>query len=319
MIAACLIMARAVHFASCLLILGVWIFDRFMAAPVARQGRLSVADYWDPIVRRLVLLALPAALVSGIAWFVLVAIDISGLAPVPAMQAVWSHTDFIGPLWKVRTLFWCASGFTAVPALFLNGQSTLRSALVWIALFSSAGLAVSLAWTGHGHGEAGIQGQWHLCADALHLLVVGFWPIGLVPFCILFSQLRRMPDEEKWLALAHLTNRFSLASLASAILLALTGLANSWFLVGSVSNLFSTTYGRVLIAKVVGFFLMVILGAVNLIYLKPNLLTDSVATTGQKPQSVAARLQFNVMMELVLMLAVLVLVAILGILPPATE
>jgi len=49
-----------------------------------------------------------------------------------------------------------------------------------------------------------------------------------------------------------------------------TGLVTSWLLVGSVSSLASTTYGRVLLAKLVLFAAMLTLAAANRFWLVPN-------------------------------------------------
>jgi putative copper export protein len=47
--------------------------------------------------------------------------------------------------------------------------------------------------------------------------------------------------------------RFSALSLGGVALLAATGFINSWFLVGSFSNLIEQTYGRWLLAKIILF------------------------------------------------------------------
>jgi putative copper resistance protein D len=97
-------------------------------------------------------------------------------------------------------------------------------------------------------------------------------------------------------------------------LLAATGFVNSWFLVGSFSNLFEQTYGRWLLAKIILFCFAVAIGAVNLLRLKPRLAIENVQA--QNFEITAAQLQFNVQTELFLGIAIVVAVAILGILPP---
>jgi putative copper resistance protein D len=150
----------------------------------------------------------------------------------------------------------------------------------------------------------------------LHLLVAGCWPGGLLP---LFLCLRKLPpatDSANLATTASLVRRFSALSLASVALLTATGLVNSWFLVGSLGNLSGQVYGRWLLLKVVLFFLAISIGAVNLLSLKPRLSTEKPPAA---EKAAALRLQFNVQMELLLAAAIVIVVAILGILPPANH
>jgi putative copper export protein len=52
--------------------------------------------------------------------------------------------------------------------------------------------------------------------------------------------------------------RFSASSLIAVAAMALTGLSNSVFMVGSVQGLLTTDYGRLLISKIVLFLLLVV-------------------------------------------------------------
>jgi len=296
-----LVLGRAFHFAACLVIVATLGLDRLIVAPTAGLA----AQRWRPIARWLLLLALPAVLVSGIAWFGAIAADMSGLPPAqalkaPILQLVWSKTHF-GGLWQLRLTLWAA---TAV-LLLARCNARLSTPATWLALLCGAALSVSLAWAGH--GLFGNPVGWHLLADGTHLLVAGFWPAGLLPFALLFSDLYRNALPEQRNCLITLTRRFSAMSLASVALLAVTGLANSWFLVGPPSNLWRTAYGRVLLGKIALFAIMVGIGAINLLRLKPRI-SDG---------AVAAQLKFNVRAEALLSAGVVILVAILGLLQPA--
>lgn len=303
--------ARAVHFAACMLVLGVFVFDRFIAAPVGGPEPLFVRHAWGKISRRLLWIALPAVFISGVAWFALVTIDISGLPPSEALRMkmlgrVLNKTHF-GTLWQWRSLFFMGTAIAAMP--FLRGVS------IWIAILCSASLCGSLAWTGH--GQMGNYPHVHLIADVSHLLICGFWPMGLLPFALLFYKMRRTPGPDPWWALSVITRRFSAMSLASVAILSGTGLVNGWFLVGSFANLLGTTYGKVLLLKIVVFFVMVMIGAVNLLRLKPRIsvdLSNGISTDGE---SAASRLQINVILELILAAIVIGVVGVLGMLMPA--
>ena len=280
-----LIVARAIHFGSCLLIFSVWMFDRFIIVPTA------VAQ-WRAIHRCLLAVALPAAALSGVWWFAELAVGMSGQALDRTIMAmVWKQTHF-GHLWQLRSIFF----FLAVLAAVFSRK--------WFALITSGLLLGSLAWAGHGRTE-----HWataHLLADTVHLLTAGCWPIGLLPFGLMLLRLKRSADIA---LLSQLTVRFSAMSLTCVSLLTATGLVNAWVLLGTVSNLWQTTYGRVLLVKISVFSVMVGLGAINLLLLKPRL------ATGQR--RAAGWLGLTVTAESVLTIAVIAIVALLGLLPPA--
>lgn len=303
------IAARAVHFGSCLLILGICWFDRFAITAKIRRESGVVMKFWEKIAAVLMLLALPTAAVSGAAWFAVVAMRMSDLPLNQAMQLnvlrMVSHTRF-GRLWHWRLLCWLATLVAAVGIYLSSARPRLRSALIWLTLVFGVALLGSLAWSGH--GQDGNPPQWHLLADILHLIVAAIWPTGLLPFGILLLCLRRASADEQWPVLSQITNRFSAMSLAAVGILAATGFVNSCYMLQSVSELFSTTYGQVLLAKIILFLLAVMLGAVNLFRLKPRL-TD-------RPAHVAAKLQITTGLEFVLGTAAVVVVALLGTLPP---
>jgi len=307
------ILARAVHIGACLLFFGVFAFDRFVVAAISAKGKIEISNYWQIRIRFLNLILLPVVLLSGIAWFALVAMTMSG-QPLQAeiLKTVWTQTQF-GTVWKIRLIFWFAAAVAAILFHFSKQQTALQRFSIWLQLFFSGALLGSLAWAGHGQETS----VWHLSADVLHLLVAGFWPTGLLPFALLLRKLRQAPDPAHWQSIAALVRRFSALSLGSVALLAATGLINSWFLAGSFSNLLEQPYGRWLLAKIILFCFAVAISAVNLLRLKPRLLIENSQT--QNPEATIAQLQFNVQTELILGTAIIIIVAILGILPPAAH
>jgi copper resistance protein D len=310
------ILTRAVHFGACLLFFGIFAFDRFVAASIFTHAGTEAADYWQTRVRRFSLILLPVILLSGVAWFVLVAATMSGLPLSQALQpdilkTVWAQTQF-GTVWEWRLIFWLAA---AVAALFYFPVSkvSFQKCLAWLQFFFGCLLLGSLAWAGHGREDS----IWHLLADVLHLLVAGLWPTGLLPMVLLLKKLRQTSETARRDLIATVVRRFSAMSLGSVALLALTGWVNAWFLVGSFSNLFGQTYGRWLLAKIILFCFAVTIGAMNLLWLKPRLSIEKART--QIFETTAAQLQFNVQTELAIGMVIVLVVAILGILPPANH
>jgi putative copper resistance protein D len=223
------------------------------------------------------------------------------------LKTVWTQTQF-GTVSEIRVAFWFAAFALAVISV-AKRKFAFQNLLNDAQLLLSGSLLGSLAWAGHGQESS----PWHLLADILHLLAAGIWPAGLLPFALLLKKLRHFAPAN-WLSAAALVRRFSASSLATVALLAGTGLVNTWFLVGSPVNLIRQPYGRWLSVKIVLFGIAVAIGAVNLLRLKPRLL-DEVARS-QSAGVPAAQIQFNVTLELFLAAGVVIIVAILGILPP---
>lgn len=306
-----LITIRTAHFIACLLFFGIFAFDRFVvSAPAGRPS--EIVDYWQSRARIINLVLLPLITVSGAAWFVLVAMAMSGQSlQIDILKTVWTQTEF-GTVWKIRLIFFLIATAAATVARFLKSPA-LKKYTIWFQLALSACLLGSLAWAGHGQESS----LWHLFADVLHLLAAGLWPAGLLPLFLLLRKSRRLADTSDQLSMAVLVHRFSIVSLTTISLLTVTGFANSWFLVGSFPNLFSQPYGHWLLVKIILFCGALVVASVNLLRLKPRLVTENLSP--EKTMVAVAQLQTNVQLELFLGLAIIVIVAILGILPPAIQ
>jgi putative copper export protein len=115
---------------------------------------------------------------------------------------------------------------------------------------------------------------------------------------------------------ARLTRRFSTTSLFAVFTLSVTGLINGIFLIGDVQAVFTTSYGRLLLAKLVLFAAMVGIGAWNLLVLKPQLPVkaqpENVANQNRKTRSLFR----NVLWEIGLGTALFFIVGMLGMTSP---
>jgi copper resistance protein D len=305
-----LIITRAIHIASCLLFFGIFAFDRFVASVIAKRES-QIADYWKTCLRNLSLILLPIILASGAAWFALVAMTMSGQPlQMEILKIVWAQTQF-GTVWEIRLILLLVALMVVAISYFVKSWA-IRDFNSWLLLAINGCLLGSLAWAGHGRENS----SWHLFADVLHLLAAGVWPAGLLPLFLLLRKSRRLPTAD-WLSIARLVRRFSTMSLAAVSLLAVTGYLNSWVLVGSVSNLVNEPYGRWVLAKTILFGIALAIASANLLRLKPQLLNES--SQPEKAQATGEQLRRNVRFELFFGLAIIIIVAILGILPPAVH
>ena len=121
----------------------------------------------------------------------------------------------------------------------LLAQQEHRTWQAWssLQLLIAALLQASLAWAGQGRETA----TWHLAADVVHLLVAGLWPAGLWPLFWFLRKLVPISSPDANLLAGALVRRFSAMSLVAVLALVLTGWINSYFLVGSLGNLFTQT------------------------------------------------------------------------------
>ncbi|WP_030956098.1 MULTISPECIES: copper resistance protein CopC [unclassified Streptomyces] len=131
-------------------------------------------------------------------------------------------------------------------AVFLARLARSRDRQKPVVLAAGAALAVALAltWAAAEHASAGIQVPLAMTSSVLHLVATGVWLGGLV--ALLLTMRRASGD-----VLREVVPRFSGIAFASVIVLALTGLYQSWRGLGSLSALSGTSYGRLLLAKLV--------------------------------------------------------------------
>jgi putative copper export protein len=303
------IAARAIHFGACLLFFAFLAIDCLVVGSILERETQGTDRYWRSRIQRFVLVLLLIILISGFAWFVLVAMNMSGEPPqINILKIVWSQTRF-GTVWKVRLIVWIASVTAVLLVLVFNPRKTFPKKLTWFLLVTSAVLLGSLAWAGHGQEDS----PWHLVADVLHLVVAGFWPAGLLPFALLLRHLRADLSP----AVIQLVRRFSAISLGSVAALALTGIVNARYLVISPSNLINLPYGRWLLLKIILFCIALGFGAVNLLRLKPRLQAEGISI-GRSDRTLQ-QLRSNVQYEIYLAMVIVIVVAVLGTLPPAAD
>jgi putative copper export protein/mono/diheme cytochrome c family protein len=306
---ALLIASRTAHFAAAISLSGTFVFDRFIAASAFRKAGADMA----PLHRHLRLLAwtgLALLVVSGAGWLAAIATDMSGkpLAAVlsgDTLRVVLTNTRF-GEDWLLRLgAAAVLGGLLAAPAAV---PRRIAAVFRWLELVLGLFLLASLAWAGHGAATAGAAGELHLAGDILHLLGAGAWLGILPPFVLLLTQARRGGATPPQLVLP-ITRRLSCVAMASVAVLLVGGVVNTWFLAGTVPALVGTQYGRLLLAKIALFVAMLVIAALNLLRLLPWL------AVGPMPRT-AGQLGRNALVEAALGLGVLVIVGVIGILPP---
>jgi len=269
-----LVYVRAVHFAATIIAAGVVIFEVMVAMPAF----VAAADVLDRDIARLrsrwtglVWTSLGVAAVSGAIWIILLAGDIYA-API---AQVWRD----GGVWTVAS----KTRFGQVSLARLAAAALLAASLPMLQRTTDRGLwgagAVVLviavligpAWTGHAGATPGVAGEFPLAADALHLLAAGAWLGGLPPLAMLLAAAWR-GKELRWATVTAIAvRRFSLLGVISVSTLLASGIVNSWYEVGTLNNLFATSYGQLVLIKIGLFAAMIGLASINRFYLTPRL------------------------------------------------
>jgi putative copper resistance protein D len=308
---------RAVHFAATIVAAGVLIFEVVVAAPAFAVA----AGATDPIIERLrrrwswlVWASLGVTAVSGAIWLILLAADIYA-API---ADVWSD----GGLWTVASetrfgqvlLARLAATVLLAASLPLLWRTADRGA--WSAgalVLAIVGLAIVVligpAWSGHAGATPGATGEFPLAADALHLLAAGVWLGGLPPLAMLLGA-ASWQKEPRFAAVPSLAvQRFSLLGIISVSTLLASGIVNSWYEVGTLTNLFATSYGQLVVVKIALFTAMIALASLNRFYLTPRLATPGAVR----------RLCHTTLAETGLGFAAVAVVGFLGAMAPASH
>jgi putative copper resistance protein D len=304
---------RLIHMAAVVLVAGAFAFRLLVVPSTAVQGGQEgrQLDRWLWLCTAWGVLF---ALLSWAFWLALVAMRMSGRAlSIDVVDSVLSQTTF-GQLGVLR------SGVLLLSAVHLfvwHRRGTASSRLAVVGAILAAALLMSLPWGGHAVGTAPPWRAVHLAADAAHLLGAGLWLGALVPLLLVWHAAAGN-GTPAWHAVAMLaTQRFSSLGVVAVTALALTGFVNACFLVGSFSALVDTDYGRLVMSKVALFAVIIAIAAVNRFKLRPRLSFGE--TRDGSAHGTLVALRRNALVELCLGVAILVVVANLGLTPPSVH
>jgi copper resistance protein D len=308
MLTALVIIARTAQIGASILLAGILTFE---LVTFGRGGRPASGDFHEieRCLFRLAVWSLVASLLSALLWFWLEVASMSGLSltnafSTTAWRTVLFETEF-GRVWQLR-LGLIAVAFALAPS-GLAQDKVRRRALILVFWLLSVVLLASLAWISHAAATR-VQ-PLGLLGDAVHLCAAGGWIGGLAPLAIFLTRARASLSLGE--RAARVLQRFSTLSLGCVGVLVVSGISNSWLLVGSIHALLTTPYGCLLLFKLTLFGILVGFGARNRLAIKTKLLRASAGS------DLLRQLRRNVICEACLGLAIVAIVACLGVTPPA--
>ena len=300
-----LLLGRWIHIYSSSLLFSLIVFNCLYVIPVLgrNDGLCALAKNQAPLIW----ICWLAVVLSGVLWLLSVVASISGSEiEFTIVRQVVAVTQF-GHLWLFRSILWLGLGGVL---LFdaLSKRSLVYSNFVCIGLATLN--VVSLVFAGHAAATASRLAGLHLLIDASHLFVSAVWPNGLVPLAVWLFVMKRAQGYEVLPAIHNVLERFSAISLIAVAVLAATGVSNSVLMLKRVNDLYATTYGQILVLKILIFAVMIGLGARNRQLLKVRQESESYTDNDAK------QLFSNICVESALAFIVFGLVGLLGAVPP---
>ena len=283
-----LALSRATGFAGLAVVFGTLLVGKMVGVPDIAEVRKLSRLFWT---------ALGVSVFGSLLWGVL---QTAAMAETDSLSATLALVPYV----FANTTF----GHLVLLRLFLLALTALALAQrrVRPATFAMipAGFACVLE-AGHLHAFAQNPGPSLLLAsEALHVLAAASWLGGLPALWVLIKKAR--PPRAAFLA-----RRFSALGIAAVSVLAASAAWQSLALLGSWAALFHTEFGRICLAKLIAFAVLLGLAARNRFILLSRL------TAGEE----ASRSALTVSLGLAMVLGALVLVlaALLGTLPPGID
>jgi putative copper resistance protein D len=276
-----LVLCRFLHFTAVLMLFGAWLFR-----PLLLKGE---ALELDRHLTRLARWLAAVALVSGIAWALLITASMAGSAAAafdPDTIALVLGNTFFGQVWRWHLLI----NAVLLALLFTPWRSSMP-----LRLGLSGLLLATLAPVGHGAMLDGLSGQLLILNQIVHLTCVAAWLGGL----LLLVMILRQPSE-----LRGVLQRFSGVGYWVVAGLLITGLINVRVLTGQwwPTPLFSG-FALILLIKA-----MIVLGMLGLALFNRLRMEDCEQRIGT--------LKRSVMLEWLLGIGAVAAVSLLGTLPP---
>ncbi len=211
----------------------------------------------------------------------------------------------LGIIWLVRL------GLSLISVWLMKSIPALWKR--WAAFATGLALLLSISLTAHAATEAHpllpILGDW------VHLIGMSFWLGGLAYLLSGLRQLRRLEPVLQTRLTSIATERFSSMALVSVALIGVTGLYAAYLRVGSFQALVTSIYGDALLIKQVFVAALLVLAAINLLFISPRLKKARLQATGNV--SIVAHFAKMVSAEVVLGCLLLLSVSLLTYLPPA--
>ena len=322
-----LTLARGVQFAAIALGVGVLIFllllwprARARACGEDQHGPQWVAadERFRQRSRRLILFSAAAGALSAALAIGLNAANLSGESffSVLGGEALSTTLDSrFGTVWSAAVIIWLALAVGAAVLIRPTAQTGGRAKVLLLIVAAMLLLVPGLG----GHAGA-VSPEWLLVpANVLHVLAASTWAGGIAALLLAVRPASaQVPAAPRTRLLVEVVGDFSAIALIAVVALVASGVIQTIFLLGQLSDLFSSNYGLLVLAKSALLLALVAAGAAHRRRTLPRL--RAAAAAGKSPGESGRQLRNLLAAEAALLLAVFAATALLsGSAPPLGE
>ncbi|OOR55334.1 copper resistance protein [Bacillus mycoides] len=245
-----MIMERGILYTSFSLFIGVLLFNLILykgsASQVqSRSKKIIWISLFGIFISLLFNLPLQAKINADVSW--LEAFD-------PLLLKETLQLSVFGYVWITQMAL---ISTLMIVTYFAVKSERVSSFKVWsIPIVLFIGLLVMKAFNSHAYGLK--FKEIAVVMDFLHLFAASLWMGGLSSIVLLLRK-----EADKWTMYWDAIKRFSPWAAGAVIVILLTGLFNSTFFIPTIHSLFDTKYGLALLAKILLFVCMGILGIIH--------------------------------------------------------
>ncbi len=246
------LLCRWVHFIAVMQLTGCAFYTTLLLTPAGKEP-LSIR--FHPLLRSSSWLALASALALLTVQVGLMSGDWHNISDSATWLAVL-HTEF-----GTR---WC---WQIVLALFACLVFSLRGKYRhWLLLISGMSQLCGMALVGHAAMLEGWIGLLQRISQSVHLIAAAFWAGGLLPLLLLMADAQSITKRAEAI---RAMMRFSRYGHLAVVLVIISGMINSWIILGWPLIHFSL-YSRLLLVKILLVGVMVLIALVNRYWLVPH-------------------------------------------------
>lgn len=285
-----------------------------MAAVGAEEGAPAAANAFGRRLSRILAFAVVLGITISVLGILLQGASAAGVSLWASLKNPIIHSTLhsrFGTIWGLRAIDWLALGLLLI--LAAKSPRSRRWLSVPIAL-GALYLAMTPAFAGHPSIQSPVAVFFP--TNVVHVLAASVWVGGIA--CLILAlpaATRQLPAESRGRLLLETLIRFSPIAVGAVIAIAITGVIQAYIDVRTVHALFSTTYGLLVVAKVVLLLALIGFGFQNRQRIIPALrrIVERAGTLGRV--GITARRSFRG--ELALMLVVFgVTAALVSYAPP---
>lgn len=283
-------LARALLFTALLAVIGVVAF-RVLVVP---RARTVTSEMCERMARRAAALGLLASVIVILVSLVRLYFEVRMMSSMQMMQTANLNQIVTQTLWGNAFVIQVAAAVVAFVAFALAVRG-MRIGWI-IATISAVVLAITPGLGGHAASSPRFTSLM-VSADFLHVLGAASWLGSLLCIMLIGVPIALTADgTNRWENIASLINSFSPIALGSATLVVASGTLASWIHLERLSSLWTTSYGKALLLKLLLVGCILTIGAYNFRRVQPQLVNEQGVTRLRKTAGIELAVGFLILL-----------------------